>query len=241
MEAATTAAFPRVVEPLLEVVVDVQASCLQDVLFAFADPLPPRGLVLDVDVGQVGGVDGSVNGGGGGGLSDGGCGRRRDASPKSRALLTARVPAGPVRPVTASATAVRSAAGLALCCSERDGRRWTRGERVGDGVGGAESVREGAEFCLDEETAAFTRRCTRCALDRQLNAIKTMQKLSCYSHPVRSTHVTPPRSTATGHTDGAPTPRSPKRQLSQTAGLDVHGQKTWTKNPSRRNSAAEVT
>lgn len=120
VEAATTAAFPRVVEPLLEVVVDVQDSCLRDVLFACADPLPPRGLVLDVDVGQDGGVDGGVNGGGGGGLSDGGCGRGLDASPKSRALLTARVPAGPVRPVTASATAVRSEAGLALCCSERD-------------------------------------------------------------------------------------------------------------------------
>lgn len=72
----------------MEVVVDVPAGCLGDVVSALTDPVRRRGVVLGVDVEEDGGVDG----GGEGGLVGGGGGRGGDAAPLSRALLTARVP-----------------------------------------------------------------------------------------------------------------------------------------------------
>lgn len=61
----TAGAFPRVVEPLVIVVLDVPAGCLQEDS-SLADPVRRRGVVLGVVIEEVGDVTGGGNRGGGG-------------------------------------------------------------------------------------------------------------------------------------------------------------------------------
>jgi len=95
--AATAAAAPRVVEPLMDVALDVPAACVGDVVAALTDPRRRRGVVLGVDV-----DDGGGGGGGGGGaaaaagaVAAGGAAAAAAAAADAalaRAHLTARVP-----------------------------------------------------------------------------------------------------------------------------------------------------
>ena len=92
--AATAAAAPRVVEPLMDVALDVPAACVGDVVAALTDPRRRRGVVLGVDV-----DDGGGGGGGGaaaaGAVPAGGAAAAAAAAADAalaRAHLTARVP-----------------------------------------------------------------------------------------------------------------------------------------------------